>query len=331
MIAACGGSEGPLPTGSEAAGSVGRAPPEAAGAAGATSVPGSWAETPCGMCVVRYCEKEMVDCDLDSDCHEHLECLGKCASAENDVVDLACERRCPPPSTTRGSALLARVSDCRTWSESEMCNACPYFTGAKPADAEPSPLLNQSCADPGGDTCAACIESNCCETALAYQTSPAREHFQGCLDDCIREGGMSPYECFSTCETQAPGGLEKYASHDVCVWAHCAQTDACGSTEPSECDACLRANCAPEIAHCNGNADCVLLNICYLSCPSTDAVCQDRCSDQHGTARALTLWLDRTNCILEKCDQPGVCFAADGARGASDRSLPPSARLGLGR
>lgn len=124
----------------------------------------------------------------------------------------------------------------------------------------------------GDPTCAACVESNCCDALAVCAPGTACGELLACRNQCKDDA------CLQSCLQKFPGGQGELAQLDSCYQSACqseCSVEICGSgasTPAIQCASCLSANCCAEISACIQDATCL---DCLSSNPNAPQCQQD--------------------------------------------------------
>jgi hypothetical protein len=163
------------------------------------------------------------------------------------------------------------------------------------SDNPPTDLLTSICGLPyGTDTCASCVNANCCTESYACAADPVCLAYQSCLGGCNGDAA-----CRQRCALSDPPGTGSNVSVlSACLAGSCATACSltCGAfagfpiapDAGDSCQSCIAAtNACSQIQACATSANCDALNRCYATCSTVD--CRDECESLHGTDPAFNI------------------------------------------
>ncbi len=168
--------------------------------------------------------------------------------------------------------------------------ACRQLVGI--TDNPPEDLVTSFCGLPyGTNTCASCVNTNCCAQSTACAASAACDAYQTCVSKCSGD----PH-CRTQCMIADPGVAQEVSALNACLASNCETQCGltCGSiverlTPPdagARCESCFQNNNACDTARaCASSVDCDEYTRCYVACPTPD--CREACATGHDAGAAL--------------------------------------------
>src|SRR5689334_22655494 len=141
------------------------------------------------------------------------------------------------------------------------------------------------------ESCAACMDTNCCTEATACHADGACDPAWDCNMACGDDGA-----CRARCTTFFTRAAS-YVDLTVCREQHCkAQCGlSCGGfAYPAPgCSTCVKQSCCSVAADCAKNGDCVKLDLCRQSCIAGSTTCPPECEQNYaGGVDDLRPWID---------------------------------------
>lgn len=135
-----------------------------------------------------------------------------------------------------------------------------------------------ACAAPSGDSCRACLHTEC------------EEHFCECVGEpdcpdlvqCLADGTY-----YEICWQKNPNGISVLNNLTACGYELCP---VCAYPEPDACFTCETEHCAPEVNACLSNVDCFGYFDCFGKCTNMGGLpldCSNTCNQQHPGAAGL--------------------------------------------
>ncbi|MBW2454788.1 MAG: hypothetical protein JRI68_09765 [Deltaproteobacteria bacterium] len=277
---AVGGSSGTA-GGGAVGGSSGTA--GSGGAGGSSGTGGGAGGAPCeandcptcmqSQCATDYCSTEIATCQANQDCADLYACITLCP---NQTCSDGCHQLYP-----NGITDLYAVTNCAA------CDSmtCAQHCGPVCPLAAPTP----STCDVGD--CNTCTGSQCAADTCALPLQTCQQNIN-CVDlyNCLN--GCGTQVCENSCHVQHQNGIADLYGAIDCLACHpascstdCAQScpvtpptiQACNVGDCQTCatSQCAAAQCANEIATCQGNQACQNLYQCYQTCtvPGCYTVC----------------------------------------------------------
>jgi hypothetical protein len=172
--------------------------------------------------------------------------------------------------------------------------ACRQLVGI--TDNPPTDLVTGICGLPyGTNTCASCVNTNCCTESTTCAADPACSAYESCLVQCNGDP-----KCRSQCTIDNPVGLATDVSAlSACLASNCETACAltCGGvadliSEPDAAVACqqclLERNC-PQTEACASSELCVGFVMGFLAFPTLDSI---EVSEQTRCANSAALGLE---------------------------------------
>jgi len=167
-------------------------------------------------------------------------------------------------------------------------------------DNPPEDLVTSICGLPyGTNTCASCVNTNCCTESTACAADPACAAYEGCFGNCNGEP-----TCWARCLADFPASGSDVTALSVCTVSNCeAQCNlTCGAfaatpVQPDAavaCQSCIANKACAQTLACARSSDCDAIQRCVPACATQD--CADTCLTAHGV-------------------DPGYSFEPDGGNG----------------
>jgi hypothetical protein len=153
-------------------------------------------------------------------------------------------------------------------------------------------------------SCAACMDRNCCGEATACRNDIACDSSFECMSSCGNDGA-----CRAQCAAfyTQPASLVSVGS---CRETNCAAECglSCGgfAYRVPGCDSCVRSTCCSLAAACAKNEACVNLDLCRTNCLAGSMACPPQCDREHPDGIAdYAPWFDCTQNACGASCQPG--------------------------
>ena len=123
--------------------------------------------------------------------------------------------------------------------------------------------------------CAACMDRECCEEAMACRGDPACDPAYDCNTSC-GDDGVCRARC-TTFFTRAPSFAEVSACRESKCRAECGLScGGFGFLAPG-CDDCVEQTCCGSAATCAQNGECLKLDVCRAGCIAGSDSCPQEC------------------------------------------------------
>ncbi|WP_437715761.1 hypothetical protein WMF45_04650 [Sorangium sp. So ce448] len=251
----------------------------------------------CGTCVEQTaCLSQVNACAADPGCAAYLDCLDACPLGPGGDADIACEQACPPVTGSLGQSAKQAFIDCRLAGPGAECAGC----GQIPAPTDPD--FDQTCSpstDP--NTCYKCEDERCCETYQACKDDQDCQDLVTCVKACAEDPDDAAFSpCESACYQAHAAGYVAYSHRMACMQYFCFDDDACGNEPLDPCVKCQNLHCADEMAACQHEIECALLDNCKVPCDVGDQACLMECDAMFPDAVAThEAGLD---CALAHCE-----------------------------
>ncbi len=169
--------------------------------------------------------------------------------------------------------------------------ACRQLVGI--TDNPPEDLVTSICGLPyGTNTCASCVNTNCCAESTTCAEDPACSAYEGCLGNCNGDP-----KCRSQCTTYPVYTGADVSALSACLAANCETACGleCGGVAPyvsppdaaASCQTCVAqttSNCSAAKA-CGSSEACDAYLRCFLACFTTD--CRQACVSANVEGAAL--------------------------------------------
>ncbi|WP_437590992.1 hypothetical protein [Sorangium sp. So ce1000] len=274
----------------------------ASGGGGAGSGEVTYRTSACGTCVEgAACVSQMNACAADPGCAAYLDCLDACPLGPSGDADADCEQACPPVESSAGQSAKQAFIDCRLSGPGAECAGCGRISG--PTD----PDFHQTCSpSEETDQCYKCEDEHCCETYQACKDDQDCQDLVTCLKACPDGSGYPP--CLDECYQAHTTGAVLFGHRMACVLYFCSDDDACNSTPLDPCVACQNLHCADEMAACQHDPECALLENCKVQCDDADRACWTECEAMFPNAVAT----EKANLDCAAADCGIVCGGTEG-------------------
>ena len=146
-------------------------------------------------------------------------------------------------------------------------------------------------------SCAACMDTKCCDQATACHGDPACDPAWDCNMACGDDGA-----CRARCTsffTRAESLAEIGACREMNCKAECGLSCGGFAYPAPPCSACVKQACCSFAAECAKNPECVKLDLCRANCISGSSTCPPECERNFsGGVSDLASWID---CTQKEC------------------------------
>jgi hypothetical protein len=148
-------------------------------------------------------------------------------------------------------------------------------------------------------SCAACMDTNCCDQASACHDDPACDPAWDCNMTCGDDGA-----CRARCTTfftRAESLVELSACRETNCRAECALSCGGFAYQAPSCGACVKQSCCSAAADCAKNPECMKLDLCRNNCIAGSSTCPPECERSYpGGVSDLASWID---CLQNTCSE----------------------------
>jgi hypothetical protein len=145
--------------------------------------------------------------------------------------------------------------------------------------------------------CAACMDANCCDQAMACRGDPACDPAYDCHTTCGDDAA-----CRARCNTfftRAETLIDINACRETKCRAECALSCGGFGYPAPTCGACVKQTCCGIATDCAKNPACVKLDVCRSSCLAGSMDCPPECERKYADGvNDLAPWLD---CVQNQC------------------------------
>jgi hypothetical protein len=145
--------------------------------------------------------------------------------------------------------------------------------------------------------CAACMDTKCCDEAMACRNDPACDPAFDCTTNCGDDA-----TCRARCNTFFTRA-DTFVNVSVCRESNCEAECglSCGGFgyNAPGCESCVKQTCCPSAGACAKNGDCIKLDLCRSNCLAGSLTCPTECEQTYaGGVGDLVPWFD---CVQNTC------------------------------